>query len=411
MSCSVPLGAAALGKSAAALSLEDFPPLSTSKGKVVSTKTFRDALAQPQPPKPSPAPFLHLSEGCLNVLDNVHQDDIHGLLRLPDQTFISGSKDGCIKKWNFRGEHVKDVFLAEGIDYHRWVTALGIFSDRQWMSGTRDGRVALWDVSGSYIRSLGLSPFTGHGKSQTSKSRNLDRVLCLVKSNSARDNPIFFTGWPTQFTVHNLATNERLNYSITHRNDWVYCIHPLAEKSILVVTGSKLEVWEAVSPILTRWKAETTLIKEAPRTEGSWQQRPFISSVTSLDSHPSYFGLSLFNGGDPEKASVQVYDIEARRTIMQGFGHEGRAWKIESLAPRCFASCGDEGTIKIWDICQAQPVVTLRDNLRQRARVSTVLKLDDNTLVSGSCPDDIRATREKARLCFRDWRKMHGVTS
>jgi WD40 repeat protein len=382
-----------LERTVAGLSLAEFPPLGVSKMGGSSA-----SLATPQP---TSSPVSRRGDP-LAVIRNVHQDDVHGLLPLNNATFISGSKDGCLKQWDYTGRLVKDVFVAKDIDYRSWITALGVFGGKYWMSGTRDKYIDLWDVKGGYVRALDLFPY--EIRSSTSKQRNMERVLCLVKLTTEDDNPIFFTGWPTQFTVHNLQENSRLSYAITHPNDWVYCINPLTERSILVVTGSKWEVWNAANRSLTRWQKGATLIAENPEQRAPGQQRPFISSVTPLASNPSHFGLSLFNGGKPEEASIQIYDIRAQATIMRRPGHEGRTWKIESLSPNHFASCGDEGTVKIWDMRQEEAVVTFTDNLRQRARVSSVLKLDDYTIVSASCPDNLRRSADKAQFCFRDIR-------
>ncbi len=373
-----------------------------SKGKAAARAQVPVETALAALSLQSAAPTAVEERGLLGKVKNVHQDDIHGFILLPNGTFISGSKDGCLKQWDFKGKLVKDVYKARGIDYRSWITALGVFGSTHWMSGTRDKIIDLWDIRGKHLRSLDLSPTPE--KSTTSKERNLERVLCLVKFRPSDEDPIFFTGWPRQFTVHNLETGEHLNNSLTHENDWVYCINPLTDRSILVVTGSKFEIWEAEAPSLKSWRRAALLLEEDARRKKRGEQRPFISSVTRLDASPAYFGLSLFNGGNPEEASIKIYDVEKQKTITTKTGHEGRAWKIENLSPHHFASCGDEGTVKIWDLRQHDAVATFVDNPKQKARVSTILKLAETIVVSGSCPDDVRRSSEKAQLCFRDLR-------
>lgn len=338
----------------------------------------------------------------LKVTLNAHQDDIHGLLPLSNRTLISGSKDGCLKQWDHEGNLVREIVRKGSIDYRRWITALGHFGSQLWMSGTRDRCIDLWDENGNHIRSFNLYPACN--TSTTSKARNMERVLSLVKLTSAEDDPTFLVGWPSQFTAHQIDSDDRLGSAVTHRNDWVYCLTPLAERRVAVVTGAKWEIWEPKNSKLIQWICSATLIRETSLVRGEGAQRPFISSVTPLIGSAHHFGLSLFNGGREEEDSILIYDIEKRKSFFTSPGHQGRTWKIESLNPHQFASCGDEGTVKIWDLRQKLPVISLTDNPSQRARVSSVLKIGDHQIVSASCPDDVKKSADKARLTFWDLR-------
>jgi WD40 repeat protein len=111
--------------------------------------------------------------------------------------------------------------------------------------------------------------------------------------------------------------------------------------------------------------------------------------------------VAVFDG------SVRVVDLEKRKTTFHGTEHKNRVWTIENTNPACFASCADDGYIKLWDIrIPPKSTFTIRDNEKEKARVSVLLQLDNNQLVSGSCPDDVRNTHNKAQFSFWDIRRL-----
>jgi WD40 repeat protein len=223
-------------------------------------------------------------------------------------------------------------------------------------------------------------------------------------------NNVLFVGRPAHFSVINRTTARPIAEITTHRQDWVYCIHPLSERSFAVVTGTELEAW-GCNDTLSQWKKTAVLVSDTLGATSPGHVRPFISSVTALEGQSHLLGLSLFNSGIEGQTSVKIYDTKSENTIFESPGHQGRAWEIENLARDVFASCGDEGTIKVWDMRQKKVTFTLKDNTKEKSRVSCLLKMGDHTLVSASCPDEVRKTADKARFCIRDMRKFTGGTA
>lgn len=331
----------------------------------------------------------------LKVVKDVHWDDIHCILKLADRTFITGSKDGSLKKWDFNGKAVKDVYNPGKIEYESWITALAPLGQKQWLSGTRDGYIHLWDLNGTELKQICSPPKETRGVK--CKQRNWTRVNCLSDLSAFGNRLRFLAGWPAQFTLHSSPEFRSSGYCQTSKNDWVYSIIPLKETRFLTVTGACLDIWEHSQGDFKKWKREK-LIQENPAAEGP-RQRSFISAVTPLGK--DIFGLSVFDG------SVVVYDLHAKKSVMRGLEHKGRVWMIEPITPSCFASCADDGLIKLWDLRSSEKsIFSIEDNQKAAARVSVLLSLEEFKLISGSCPNDVYNSRDKAQLSFWDFRKV-----
>ena len=336
----------------------------------------------------------------VSTVTNVHRDDIHAAIKLSDRTFITGSKDGCLKKWDFNGKLIKTVYNNPKINYKSWITALVALGDSFWLSGTRDGYVHQWNTKGKLEKQLNVVPYFD-GMHQC-KQRNIKRVNCLsaFPSSDSPGNHIFFAGWHTHFTTHHLEYDKRIRYSVADQNDWVYAIQSISTTALLVITGPRLDHWERSSSSSYEWKEKTHLI-QPPKDDCHPKKTHFISAITPLRSSKQHFGLSVFDG------SIRVYDIEAQKIIMKAREHEKRVWTIENITEYCFGSCGDDGLIKIWDIrTPSKSLLTLKDNEKQKARVSILLHIEDNLLLSGSCPVDIKNSANKAQFSFWDIRKV-----
>lgn len=329
----------------------------------------------------------------ISTVSNAHKDDIHGIIQLSDGTFVTGSKDGSLKKWDFAQKIVRSIFDPVAIDYRNWITALAVLNDQSWLSGNRQGRVYKWQNDGAFSGAMNTWPQLG--ASHKCKDRNSHRVNCLVATVYETNKPLFFVGWPTQFTLHNHETTRRLNYTKTSDNDWVYAIHPITEVEILVVTGCRFELW-IQNQQTNIWRIHTRLIEE----DTIKQPRPYISSITPLEGKKGYFGLAVFDG------TAKVMDIERRKIIFNGAEHKNRVWTIENLTPNVFGSCGDDGTIKLWDLRKSGSIATAVDNPQISARVSVLHRYKENQLISGSCPDNVRETKEKALLSLWDLRRF-----
>lgn len=331
----------------------------------------------------------------VKIARDVHQDDIHSILKVAqDRFFITGSKDGSLKKWNPSLECTQVIYEPSKIDYQSWITTLSTLGESEWMSGTRDGYVTLWNAAGQILAES--SALFSSEADANCKARNARRVNCLVDMSGFHEDPHFLIGWPTQFSCHQKRNFETLHRCQTSSNDWVYSVHPLSFDKLLVVTGCNLDLWE-YHPESDLW-SKGSLIAEPKRKK--CPQRPFISKITPFPAS-SDIGLAVFDG------SVQIFDVERQRSVFMEKGHQKRVWTIEPFDTYCFASCADDGLIKIWDrrtipTCTA----TLEHNLKVPARVSVLANLSEHYIVSGSCPDDVQHLREKASLILWDKRKI-----
>lgn len=341
-----------------------------------------------------------LKTRVFKVLKNAHADDIHALVLLDDNTFVSGSKDGGLRKWKVDGNPKPQVLMQgkhkEGrYDYRQWITAVTRIDSELWMHGSRDGIVNLWKTSGSWIKQISIEPPKA---AHQCKQRNYTRINCLAAPHSSVKSSDFLVGQATGFDIYDFDKGTKLSSCQTSQNDWVYCIHPLTLEKMLAVTGTRLQTWSKISG--NKWKCDATLIDEPKqqksREEGKKQpQRPFISAIKPLQSYPERFGVAVFDG------SVRIYDLTKGTQVFNQKEHVGRVWMIENLYENVIASCSDDHTIKIWDARLAKSVRTLNDDL---GRVSVLLNIGNSVLVSGSCPDDLSTAGTRAQLKFYDIR-------
>ncbi|MFY7843075.1 MAG: hypothetical protein ACOVOR_03565 [Rhabdochlamydiaceae bacterium] len=324
------------------------------------------------------------SFSLLNEIE-AHWDDIHTLKLLSDGTFISGSKDNSIIKWNGQGEIVKVVKEIEPvqIDHHHWVTALEVINDSYWISGERSGRVSLWTTKGDHVKDIRLHmPRKGH----VSKAENRQRVTCLSRGLST-SKPSFYTGFPTMFNEFNLIEGRVKSTKEVHKNDWVYCIHPLDENKVMTVVAGSLQVWARDQE---EWQLSTTLIKETPSLDNR-KERAHISVLTPLLSNPNHFATGDF------KAQLKIVDVATEKIVRTYQEHKDKIWKIENISRRCFASAGEDGLINIWDANLPRPVAFIQAQ-NPNEGFSALMSLNDHLLVAG--------TSSKSRLEFPERRSL-----
>lgn len=333
----------------------------------------------------------------IRVVHNVHQDDIHAIIQMGDCLF-SGSKDGTIKKWDLEGKPINMVHPQNWIDYKRWITAMAPINENQWVSARRNGEAHLWDRNGNLIRELSIqhAPFP-RGFDERCKDRNKHRISCLIPYKKFNRAPVFFAGYATQFATFEVKKNLifRKQDTYTSENDWVYAIAPIDFDRLLVVTGTQLDFFSKERNSYD-WKKSSCLIEPVERGK----PRPFISAITPLRQEGRY-GLAVFDG------SVRVCDLVSGRTVFNTIEHQNRVWAIENIANSVFASCGDDGLIKLWDPRASQrSIATMRDNLKEKARVSNLKLIGDHELLSCSCPDDPKVSPTKGQFTFWDTRLL-----
>lgn len=339
----------------------------------------------------------HIPE-LFHVIHNAHFDDIHSLKRLSDGTFISGSKDNSLQKWNQKGELVNTIYDVEPTlqSERNWITAVEVINDEYWVSGERNGRIFLWKTNGEYVKEIKLKlPKPGH----ICQPLNTQRVLCFAPGLNP-DKPSMFVGLPKMFNQYNFIETRTESCASVHKNDWVYCIHPISQNKVLAAVGCTIKSFDRLN---NGWSDGDIVLPEAPAIKGKpgskpLYQRQFISSIIPLKSSENLYGVSFFGG------SVKVLDVESRTIIQTWQEHTGRIWALENLHPQVFASSGEDKVIKIWDIRLKNSAHTIQGHVGQ---VTAMLKLNENTLLAATCPDDALTNNKRAEIRFYDYRVGH----
>lgn len=329
------------------------------------------------------------------VIINAHLDDIHGFLSLSPETFVSGSKDCTLKMWNTDGSLVKELspeVAKAGKGYKYWITALTKLSESHWASGTRDGHMTIWNSNGEEKLAMCYTPSSESKGKYVCKDRNKTRINCITPLPSRDVGRFFYTGTPKFVQLWDGWNQRLVKYYKASENDWPYCIEVLENQDLLVVIGSNLEYWgmNGFQPV------KSSLIQEETG-EHRRLQRPHISAITRLEGNSNHLASALFDG------SVKVIDIPTKNLVRKYREHEDRVWSVINLTPESFASSADDRTIKIWDIRQERSVKTI---IGGSGRVSSLLKISANEFISGSCPDDLRRTTERANISFWDIRTI-----
>lgn len=329
----------------------------------------------------------------VHVIHDAHLGDIHALRRLADGTFISGSKDNCLYKWDRLGNCVRVVDEIEP-NYQAeqdWVTAIAVINPEYWVSGERNGRISLWKTNGDYVKDIELKrPRFG---SHISHEYNARRVNCLA-AGLRLGTPSFFAGFPTMFDEFNFIEGRTETSTTVHKNDWVYSIYPLDGKRVLTVTGCTVDLWQKNEAL---WICEDTVVPEAKRiqVDRKKSQRVFISALEPLQSDPNFFSISCFDG------SVKVIDIQTKRPINIWKEHQDKAWCLANVSG-LIASGSEDRSIKLWDLRMDRSVRTIEDHV---GRLTALLNLEENILLAGTCPENPVSSNKGAQIRFYDIRK------
>ncbi len=334
----------------------------------------------------------------LHIIHDAHMDDIHCLIRLSDGTFVSGSKDNCLYKWNSRGELVKIVDEVEPTNQSEanWVTALTVVNDEYFVSGARHGELVLWKTNGAYVKELKAK--MPHLYDHVSLPLNKRRVTCLAAGTNP-NKPSVFVGLPTMFDSVNLINGRTESSARVHANDWVWAIKPLSDKSVLTVVGATIELYNQTDK---GWIHGGQAMPEQKRYPAiidgkSRQQRTFISDITALDAQNFRFAVASFD------STVKILDIPSKKIVQNWQEHKGRVWKLEKFSEQLFASSAEDGCVKLWDVRETKRSAHTIDV--SYGQVTSMLALNDYTLLTGSCPDQAENVRKSAEIRFYELRK------
>lgn len=314
-------------------------------------------------------PFLFRTE-------NAHQDDIHAMIS-QDNSFITGSKDTTIKRWETTGSLKNDILTNKFPNYRKWITALSTYEGEQWISGNRKGGITIWEKN----KKTNSLFYKASNETCYCKNRNINRINCITSKNK-----LFFTGTPKYFQIWN--KNRLLKKVKVDDNDWVYQIDFLTNRKILLVIGSRLEIWKNKKNF---WRKDKEVFSEY---ETEKTKRPHIASLAFLDEE--IFSTASFDG------TIKIIDLSTETILKNYDEHKGRAWKVIKIDSSIVISGADDKTMKIWDIRKKDSITTKKNH---PGRVSNLLSIN-NIIISASCPDDVFNSKEKACLTFWDIRKL-----
>ncbi len=311
-----------------------------------------------------------LPQGVIFEISRAHIDSIHGFVKGIRDTFISASKDSSVFLWDLTGQKIRTV--DEGEPLHtsdeRWVTALLNQQDRYLCTGHRDGKLEQWTIEGDHIKNIPtIMPTFAH----VSNRFNTNRITCLASGYSPST---IFIGFPTKFDEYHLEENQYKSKGELYSNDWVYAIHPFSEDCVFTVEGASAHLRKKEGSM---WKEEGSVIPEESRYfDGSSQkmQRPFISSIAPINSSTSHIAATLFSG------AVKIMDIEKKVEVARWQEHVGRVWQVISLSDGRIATCGDDQTVKLFDIKEKASTKNLAGF---PAPVQALLNPKDHMVITG----------------------------
>ena len=326
----------------------------------------------------------------LKKVIQVHADDVHALVPFKDGSFVSGSKDTHIRIWNDDLQYIKELAPSRDTTYENWITALYVLPDQSWVSGSRNGVVSFWSAKHELLQQKKYVP---KDLSHVCKERNLTRINCLAELPSESQN-LFLAGLPTTIQSWDFSKKWCLDSTEIAENDWLYCIKPLGDHRFACVIGSDVEVRKNVQVDDKRWtfEKEQVLYKE-DLTEIVGKQRPHISACEFMDQN--HLIMSLFSG------HIKSLDLETAAIVKSYKEHVGRAWTVCPLSSNVVATGADDGLLKLWDLREKASVATRGPH---SGRVSVTLKRGEASVLAASCPADPFKSHEKASFTVWDFR-------
>jgi len=347
------------------------------------------------------------SSALISKKTNVHLDDIHGIQIYKDQ-IISGSKDTTVRLFSREGEFQRFVskhpsFKEDSFSYYHWVTALDIFPDGSAVIGHRNSFLRCIDAR------FGVSYFGAKLSYDLEaiesdslfcryyKTRNKERIMSIKCLRGFADSEYTaLIGFPEVFLQVNFDTKSIVRKYVFRDPEWVYGFAQLDAEIVAVIHGCSLSVFRMTKNGWERVDSLVEMSREKPQPE----QRPFISSVSPMSVHEykARLVLSFFGG------ATKILDCETKTSIFEAAEHTQRVWQAVPFSEHEYASCADDGLIKIWDV--RQKPCSIRTLGGHPGRVSAMAFFDKSSLVAGSCSEKPREDPDKAQFFFYDLRRI-----
>lgn len=332
----------------------------------------------------------------VHVIHNAHTDDIHCFLRMGAR-LVTGSKDNTLVMWDGQS-HERLAIVADTepdlASSDRWITDMERVNDALWMSARRNGDINLWTSSGEHVKHMRVK--MPKGISAGTQKENAHRInrLCFDGDDQI---PGFFTTMRCQFNHVDLISARTRTVTQVDPRDWAYDMSVLSKDHALVVVGGRIDAYRLVED---GWKKTGTPLKEAKKTvveSGGTKrfQRAFIQSMNPMPSSPYNVALAVLNG------NVQRLDVAAERIVNTWEAHTGRVWSALPLTPQVIASCGEDKTVRIWDVRHKTQVYEIKSPI---GPVQSMIQWDAHTLVTGTSPDGMLEGKCNAQIRTYDIR-------
>jgi WD40 repeat protein len=269
-----------------------------------------------------------------------HLGYIWSLLKLNDNTILSGGRDTSIKAWTISGE---EKLSLKG--HQSSILSLEKMNDDTFISGSRDQHIIVW---------------------KNYKAVNTIRIHTAIVLSLCRITGNTFASGSGDNTIHIADLNGTVLQTFTGHTNWVWQVIKLDEQTIASASEDhSIKIWNIESgQLLTSFTENAPIISlafHAPTKQlisgnlhGEISIRSLSdSSLTTFKAHNGIIRtIKLINddiiatGGEDNK--VKLWDFNGR--LLTDLEHQNFVQDIEQVAANKIISASYDGTIKVWEV-------------------------------------------------------------